>query len=81
MASEASRQTEKAPPRYACRKNAACNRLAPHCKAHPGGVKCYVDAHPSMSLNEAKKTCARIGAKLPTILDYRVAFQKDYKGA
>ena len=77
MASEASRQTEKAPPRYACRKNAACNRLAPHCQAHPGGVKCYVDAHPSMSLNEAKKTCARIGAKLPTILDYRVAFQKD----
>ena len=72
MASEAARQTEKAPPRYVCRKNADCNRLAPHCKAHPGGTKCYIDdAHPSMNLDDARKACARIGAKLPTILDYR----------
>ena len=72
VASEGARQTEKAPPRYVCRKNANCDRLAPHCKAHPAGAKCYIDdAHQSMSLEDAKKACARIGAKLPTIFDYR----------
>ena len=75
MASVAARQTEKAPPRYACRKNADCGRLAPHCKMHPDGNKCYVDAHPSMNLEGAKEACARIGAKLPTVLDSRDPIQ------
>ena len=55
------------------------DRLSPHCKAHPGGTKCYIDSYPAnVNLKEARKTCARIGAKLPTILDYRdVDYLKD----
>ena len=42
---------------------------------HPDGNKCYVDAHPSMNLEGAKEACARIGAKLPTVLDSRDPIQ------
>ena len=55
------------------------DRLSPHCKEHPGGAKCYIDTYSAkMNLRDARKACARIGAKLPTILDYRdVVYLKD----